>query len=221
LETLDSLYDHSIFYAGSVPPSSLSSCEEGALCIFEGNPPETYITPEDYWSTVNGVNRTLAVADTDLFGLSMWSWCGQASSYSTTQIQAYLDTMAEFEEDYPGMRFILMTGHTDGGTNQTLIDNNNQIRQFALDNDMVLYDFADIESYDPAGIHYPDTDDACDWCSDWCDDHPEDCQDLPSCAHSHGFNCKLKAYAFWWMMARLAGWNGEEDWKVYFPVVVK
>jgi len=28
------------------------------------------------------------------------------------------------------------------------------------------------------------------------------------CAHSQALNCVLKGRAFWWMMARLAGWNG-------------
>jgi uncharacterized repeat protein (TIGR01451 family) len=31
---------------------------------------------------------------------------------------------------------------------------------------------------------------------------------MSSCAHSHKFNCYRKGQAFWWMMARLAGWDG-------------
>ena len=208
LETLDAKYNHDIFTAGSSPPGSLD-CDAGALCIYDGNPPETYITPEDYWSTTDGITRTKDVADTELFNYSMWSWCGQASSYTTATIQTYLDVMTKLETDYPLMRFILMTGHTDGGSS-TLTTNNNLIRSYAQSNGMVLFDFADIESYDPDGTYYPGTTDACAWCTDWCASHPEDCEDLPSCAHSHGFNCKLKGQAFWWMMAQLCrlGWNG-------------
>ena len=116
----------------------MAACETGSLCIYDGNPPETYIRPEDYWEGSAGLNRTRTVANTGLFDFSMWSWCGQASSYSTTQIQTYLDTLAQMETEYPGMQFILMTGHTDGGTNQTLIDNNNRIRQFAQETFMQM-----------------------------------------------------------------------------------
>jgi hypothetical protein len=27
------------------------------------------------------------------------------------------------------------------------------------------------------------------------------------CAHSHCFNCYLKGKAFWWLLARMAGWS--------------
>ena len=37
-------------------------------------------------------------------------------------------------------------------------------------------------------------------------------------AHSHRLNCVLKGRAFWWMMARIAGWNPDSSaGKLYYP----
>lgn len=189
-----------------------------ALRMYDGNPPETYVTPEDYWSTTDGSDRTRAVAETGSYDFSMWSWCGQVSSASETWIEEYLDTMAQFEHEYSGMRFILMTGHTDGTyVEGNLNQRNQQIRDYCVANDMVLFDFADIESWDPDGVwylplgcnDYGNYDDGGDWPAEWCDDNPD--SDLCvscSCAHSQALICNLKGRAFWWMMARLAGWAG-------------
>jgi hypothetical protein len=210
LEQLDPKYDVAIQTGGPVALPSASS----ALRIYDGNNYTDsnwdYITPELYWADADGISHTQSVATTGWFDYSMWAWCGQQSDNSAATVQEYLDTLNTFESQYPAMRFILMTGHTDGsGSDGTLYRNNNLVRSYAASHGKVLFDFADIESYDPAGNYYPNTDDSCPWCDDWCAAHPADCQNLPdSCAHSHPLNCKLKANAFWWMMARLAGWNG-------------
>jgi hypothetical protein len=187
-----------------------------ALRIYDGNPPETYIEPNDYWDGQAALDRTRAVASTGNYHFSMWSWCGQQSSNSSTTVQRYLDNLNSLENQFPGMRFIYMTGHTDGTDTPTvpgtLKYNNRMVREYAIANNKVLFDFEDIESYDPDENYYSTTTDACAWCTTWCSNHPSDCAGLASsCAHSHPYNCKLKAKAFWWMMARLAGWSGSAD----------
>lgn len=147
----------------------------------------------------------------------MWSWCGGCSDNTTQGINAYLNEMSRLEREYPKVIFIYMTGHLDGtGSSGNLNNINQQIRNYCITNNKVLYDFADIESYDPSGQGYLDlgSDDGCNyqgrnWAQEWISKNPRNIYRLPgSAAHTHPLNGSLKGNAFWVMMAKLAGWKG-------------
>jgi len=140
------------------------------------------------------------------YNMIMWSWCGGVAKNDGPGIRAYLEAMEELERDNPGVVFVYMTGHTDKWRLQPTLANNQLIRDYAKKRGKVLFDFADIESWDLDGKFHEDAGDACDWCQDWC--AKNQCPRCTECPHSHCLNCYNKARAFWWMMARLAGWPG-------------
>ncbi|MDI6792245.1 MAG: hypothetical protein QME81_05180 [bacterium] len=166
-------------------------------------------------TTIDRLNR----ADNDR-NVIMWSWCGGVSDNTEEGINTYLQAMDQLERDYPDVVFIYMTGHLDGtGESGNLHIRNNQIRDYCRANGKILFDFADIESYDPDGNYYldRDADDGCyydggsrNWAEEWCIAHPGQCSSC-DCAHSHSLNCDIKAQAFWWMMAKIAGWNPQDS----------
>lgn len=152
----------------------------------------------------------------------IWSWCGQLSSASEDNVLTYLSLMTTLESDFPGVKFVYMTGHLDGyGLTGNLHIRNEQIRAYCRAQNKILYDFADIESYDPDGVYFGDKDanDNCDydgngdnqfdgnWAIEWQNAHQGEWYTCTA-AHTQPLNGNLKAYAAWWLWARLAGWEG-------------
>jgi hypothetical protein len=155
----------------------------------------------------------------------IWAWCGEVSGASEDDINVYLGLMGRLEEDFPGITFVYMTGHLDGtGLSGNLHIRNEQIRTYCKNHKKFLFDFADIEAYNPDGDYFGDKipNDACDydsnndgtrdanWAIEWQNSHTQgvewyDC----SSAHSQPLNANMKAYAAWHLWARISGWNGD------------
>lgn len=165
--------------------------------------------------------RTYLDADSTV-NVVMWSWCGQVSTATEEEIQTYLSLMDGLERDFPNVKFVYMTGHLDGsGLAGNLHLRNEQIRAYCRDRGKILYDFADIESYNPDGVSFKEKvpNDNCDydsdgngsrdanWAIEWQNAHPGEWYSCSS-AHSQPLNANLKAYAAWHLWARLAGWSG-------------
>jgi hypothetical protein len=207
---------------------------KGELYSFTGhgndNPLELRDTPFTGASDLGNPNRTawaeasrIYLAQHPEVNVIIWSWCGQVSSADSNDIETYLSLMTGLETDYPQVIFVYMTGHLDGsGVDGNLHQRNEQIRIFCRENKKILYDFADIESFCPDGNGYLDkmANDNCDydsdgdgsrdknWAIDWQEANPGEWYSCGS-AHSQPLNANRKAYAAWWLWARLAGWNGK------------
>jgi len=192
----------------------------GALDLEEGDGYGSGWLDHDCGYYPNWVDETVLYLDdashSDV-NVIIWSWCGQASGRTEqSMIDTYLAPMTQLELDYPGVTFVYMTGHADGsGEEGNLHIRNQQIRDYCIANDKVLYDFYDIECYDPDGTYFGDqyVDDGCNytggnWATEWQNSHVEGV-DWYSCgaAHTQPLNANRKAYACWWLWATLAGWS--------------
>ncbi len=197
-------------YAVTIQKKILSG-KAGAVAILD-NP---YVGPGDYWQTKRGRWRTESIIKSFPINISMWSWCGQAESYSAEQVQEYLDVLDSLQKACPGVVFVYMTGNAQQGGrkgyNRYL--RNNQIRRWVREHSekkRILFDFADLDSwwYNAATSTWEQ--------STYKYFNGKEYLNIPiehprhhghERAHTTLKSCRQKGKAAWWMFARLAGWK--------------
>ena len=156
---------------------------------------ETYITPELYWQ-YSGIDITRYVLNNYNFEISEWAWCTQLDDSSSSEVQDYLDAMAQLESEYPGVTFVYMTGNAQSAE-QNRESRNNQIRNYCRANNKVLFDFGDLDCWYNGQQHKDGS---------LPMEHPHYSGD--EAGHTTFESCENKAKAYWWMLARIAGWSG-------------
>jgi len=189
---------------------------------------------DHYWSTFAGRSYTESSANqivTDLglpFDGSVFGWSfhiirevsihneeGIDITFNDERRDAYFSALNNFEINAPQTSYIYSTAPTDHDTSPVpsylgadglrVTQYNEMIRQEAITNDGVLFDQSDIENYDiTMTTPYSPT-----YLGNVLEvRHSDWGETSDGCAHSNTALCVAKAKAFWWMAARMAGWDG-------------
>lgn len=129
--------------------------------------------------------------------------------------------LENFIAQHPDKTFIFWTTSLSRDAGSSVSDAfNEQMRQYAIENDKILFDVADIESHNLEGAECYDNRDDVYWCgTNGCENYPDDgfnylaiCPDYTTeigGGHLGGVsegNIQI-AKAYWVLMARIAGWN--------------
>lgn len=147
----------------------------------------------------------------DVFGLKFCyiDWWFYNVDPNIDRGDAYISMMLRLENNYPTKKFIWATQvlHFDwtGMHPEDIQTFNDKVRAYANSHNKPLYDLADIEAYTLTGTHCTQTLDGVSYeiiCPEWRAD-PAGFD-----AHPNVPGGVRLAKGFWWLMARISGWDG-------------
>ena len=206
---LDLIENSNPIYAKVIGEAVLPTVPD-ALCIYDGqsgNGGTQYITPNGYWLGTTGIQWTQnTLNENPLLNVSNWTWCAELNTYTEAEVQEYLDQMNSFEQQFPNVTFVYSTGNAQEGGNYNPEWGYNrhlrcdQIRQYCIDNNKILFDFEDLDCwYNEEFSYYIYNGDTIPL--------QHNAYSGNDCGHVNYLSATQKAKAVWWMMARIRGWQ--------------
>jgi hypothetical protein len=142
--------------------------------------------------------------------------------YGSSRVRWDISDLEALESRYPDKIFIYWTTSLSRslGSPEGLVFNN-QMREYAIENEKILFDVADILSHDDRGNPCYDNRDSIQYCtmSGSCENYPDDGRALPAICQDYTTETDgghlgsvsaggiRVAKAFWVLMAQIAGWQ--------------
>lgn len=184
---------------------------------------------ERYWSIENGRQRTettaqQAISEKRPLRISLWCWCwdicspnychneaGDLMTFNDERCAAYVGAIQRFNKKIIATKFIYHTSVTDTRVNENgwrVTSYNDSIRAAAAKNNGILFDQADIENWNATNTQRRfDT-----WEGHTLYLRHPDYEETVGVAYADGHTnealCIRKAKGLWYLLARIAGWDG-------------
>ena len=213
LELIDNTYDAEISTEDIPQGTNVLKVSRALRTLYNG---WMYgVGPEQYWSTEGGLNNVRRTLDYHAnnevqVDAILHTWCWHFRTWSEAQVNDYFAALGTLEAEYPNVTFIYMTDTADytGDYGYNRWQRNEQVRQYCRDNNKMLFDFGELETWSEDG-----TEQNTYYHSGSGQTIPLWHSDVSTGAenyygHINRTGATIKAKAMWWLLARIVGWDG-------------